>query len=79
MPKIEDSELKRAPNFEAILEWVDKNRPDCSDHIRDIMTACHKQNPNGDAMALLLVFGFSAGRAYQHKYPNLNPNFGYHR
>lgn len=79
MSLIPDSELKTAPNFEAILEWVDKNRPDCSDHIRYILSASRRNETTGNALTLLLVLGFVAGRNYQNKYPSLNPDWDYHR
>lgn len=75
----DDAELKNAANIEAILEWVDQRRPDCSDHIRDIIRAERRHELNGRGMLMLLIIGFVAGRNYQHKHPTLNPDYQYHR
>jgi hypothetical protein len=60
-----------APNVEAILNWVDTNRPDCSEMVRQLIRQ--------DAIILLMAIAFSAGRTYQNEHPSLEPNLGYHR
>lgn len=65
-----------APNVEAVLKWVTKNRPDTLDHVKGII-----EGPRGslkEGLLFLLLVGFAAGRMYQREHPTLGEN-DYHR
>ncbi len=72
-------ELKKAPNYEAILDWVDQRRPDIADSIREVMIGERANDASAKALVLLLVVGFAAGRRYQQRYPELKEDWEYHR
>lgn len=75
-----DAEFKRAPNLEGILDWVDEYRPDLSADVRGILDGAWKKERNAEAMLLLLVVGFAAGRVYQETHPKTNAKHSeYHR
>jgi hypothetical protein len=76
---VSDEELKKAPNIEAILDWVDARRPDVSGEIRGFLSmARHEPRGKAEALVFLLTIGFAAGRKYQADHPELHPDI-YHR
>ncbi len=77
--EVTDVELKQAPNFEAILDWVDEYRRDLGPFIRQTMAGARRQDASCEALVLLLVVGFAAGRRYQQRHPELKEDWEYHR
>lgn len=60
-----------APNVKAVMEWVRENRPDCLGHFQSIVESSQRRDPQGDALMLLILIGFQAGRQYQTDHPEL--------
>lgn len=54
-----------AVETQAILDWVDENRPDLLDHIRKIIHG--SDDALGQGLFLLLAIGFEAGQEYAKK------------
>lgn len=62
---------EQAPNLAAILDWVERRRPDMLHQFREII-ASERRSPgqgNAAAMMLLMTVGFQAGRQYQIDHP----------
>ncbi len=77
---VNDEEFKKAPNLEAILDWVDARRPDVSEDVRGILAESWQKNKQAEALVFLLTIGFAAGRKYQQDHPTLNADHTeYHR
>lgn len=50
-----------AKNLQAILDWVEKNRPDCLKHVEQLV--------NNDGFILIMTMAFEAGRTFQKANP----------
>jgi hypothetical protein len=59
--------MNQAPNIQAILAWVRKNRPDTLADFEAITTTSSADGP----LLFLLTVGFAAGRQYQIDHPEL--------
>lgn len=67
----------QAPNRQAVLDWVQANRPDCWEYFCDIMEPDGPNDAHRDALLLLITIGFAAGRQYQIDHPELGAH-SYH-
>ncbi len=56
--------MSNPKNFQAVLDWCEKHRPDLKPKIE-----CWKDADSG--VVLLLSVGFEAGRQFQHDNPDL--------
>lgn len=62
----------------AIVDWIKEHRPDCSANVSKLIKQFGDEpnNQQVQAVMLLMMFGFEAGRQFQHDTnPELNnPN-----
>jgi hypothetical protein len=63
-------------NIAAILEWVSAKRPDCLDSFTRMFSINDPVGHN-EALILLTLIGFEAGRAFQKRFPNVTSGIGY--
>lgn len=64
--------MKHNKRDQAILDWVERHRPDALTNVREIIDECYR-DPNSrlNAVYLVMLFAFEGGRQFQLDNPTL--------
>lgn len=68
--------MTQPKNVQAVLDWVDAHRPDCSETFHR-MFSTNLPGSSIEGMICMVLIGFEAGRVFEKANPNVISGIGY--
>lgn len=69
--------MKQPKNVQAVLDWYDKNMPDQTRHVQNLLEKEATGNVMAQMCVALLLQGFEAGREFERAHPEVQSGIGY--